>query len=186
VNLAARAKHLEKLVAEYRPSTTMVYATCEMLAGILERVETVKPGSPEHQRLVQSQSQLFATLEASQSSEPRTSAPDLATLSDDDLIARTTALLHHLLDARDFRTRQDARPATVVPTQPSGASDADASLEPTPPAPEPVCEFCMRPCVGEAHLAYRVLHWLDPNEVAKRDARATATMMTRGRHGHQY
>jgi hypothetical protein len=40
----------------------------------------------------------------------------------------------------------------------------------------PICFFCGRRCVGRDHQAYRILHFRDPAEVARRDAEATAEM----------
>jgi hypothetical protein len=38
------------------------------------------------------------------------------------------------------------------------------------------CHYCGGPCVGDAHFAYRALHYHDPEEVKRRAADATAEM----------
>jgi hypothetical protein len=55
--------------------------------------------------------------------------------------------------------------------------------EPAPSADAFACGFCRRDCVGQDHPAYRVLHWDDPTEVARRDAAATALMRKRVAYG---
>src|SRR5262245_64913198 len=51
VNLLRRDQLLAKLTAEYNPNTQRLRSMCEQYAGVLEQLETMKPGSPEHQRL---------------------------------------------------------------------------------------------------------------------------------------
>ena len=60
------------------------------------------------------------------------------------------------------------------PAQPASLEGAD--LTPVP-APQP-CPYCgLAPCVGADHSAYSALHHADPEEVKKRDERATKEMM---------
>jgi hypothetical protein len=63
VNVARRDQIFRKLVADYQPQTTLLRSSCEMLAGILEQLEVIRPGLPEHQRLVQLSQQLGTTIE---------------------------------------------------------------------------------------------------------------------------
>ena len=52
-----------------------------------------------------------------------------------------------------------------------------------PKEPVTPCPYCGRKCVGVEHSAYPTLHFLDPLEVAKRDAEATAEMLKMIRFG---
>ena len=67
-----------------------------------------------------------------------------------------------------------ALPEAVVVWRHNGppTPTADAPV----PAPPPDCPFCQRPCVGPEHPAFRVLHWLDPQEQARRTLAASAWM----------
>ncbi len=75
-NLARREALLAKLTADYRPATTMLLASCEHLAAILEQLETLRPGGPDHQRLVQLSQLLGAALEESRSARASRPSPD--------------------------------------------------------------------------------------------------------------
>jgi hypothetical protein len=180
INKLRKQQILEKLVADYRPSTTMLQATCEHLAGTLEQLEVLKPGSQEWQRLTQMAQQLAAALEASRASRVKTD--DLDDMTVDQLVEKTTGFLHSLLEMRDAKPTSDASPFNSSPivAKPE-ALDGSESIPspPTPPAPapEPVCEYCKRTCVGVDHHAYSVLHWEDPAEIDKRAERATAEML---------
>jgi len=183
VNLLRRDALLNKLVAEYEPRTTMQRATCEHLAGVLEQLESLKPGSTEHQRLVQLSQQLGEALEASRSTQAHVSNADYDALTDDQLIERTSAILCRLLEMRDEQQKGEAYVAAAVaehaglPGEASVTSAGEAVVPTLAPAPEPVCQYCHRKCVGPDHVAYDVLHYNDPQEIKKRDEFATRTMM---------
>jgi hypothetical protein len=187
---------LEKLVADYQPRTTMLHATCVHLSGILEQLETMKPGTPEHQRLVQLSQLLAARLEESR--PPRTETDDTGDLTVDQLVEKTTGMLRQLLEMRDAENA--VKVPGVAGVDHIGSTVADrlehvegapglAGLTPEPtaaPAPEP-CPYCNRaPCIGKDHHAYEVLHWNDPEEIKRRDAEATAVMMKMVRYGNPY
>lgn len=72
-------------------------------------------------------------------------------------------------------TRRQRRKATPT-TEPT----------PTPPAPPPICTFCGRVCVGVSSPAFAEAHWHDPDEVEKRDARATKNMMRNLAHNSRW
>ncbi len=96
-----RRQQLDKFVLDYHPNTQRLQSMCEQYAGIVEQLEVLKPGSPDHQRLVQLSQLLGTALEESRSA--RTPA-DLATINDmniEQLIARTSAVLLQLLALRD-------------------------------------------------------------------------------------
>jgi hypothetical protein len=46
------------------------------------------------------------------------------------------------------------------------------------------CPYCNRPCIGADNRWFRVLHWHDPAEVARRNAEATAVMLKQMPFGH--
>ncbi len=80
-----------------------------------------------------------------------------------------------------------ARPSTAPASEDCPeATSADApDLRPAPGAgapsakagAAPACAYCGGPCVGKDHDVYRTFHALGPEEVARRDAEATAEMM---------
>jgi len=65
INKFRKVQIREQLEADYRPGNTMLRSSCDTLAGILEQLEVLKPGSPDHQRLVQLSVLLGAALEES-------------------------------------------------------------------------------------------------------------------------
>ena len=69
VNILRRQQLLDRLLADYNPSTTVLRAKCEHLAGVLEQLEVLKAGSQEHKRLVELSEQLGASLEESRPRE---------------------------------------------------------------------------------------------------------------------
>ena len=180
VNVVRRDQLLAELLAEYQPQTVGARATCEQYAATLERLETTKPGSPEWQRMIVGARDLSASLDEFRNRAPRIPDPDLADATDDQLIERTTTILRSLLDARDEQRKGEAHIAAAtecagVQTTAGPAGEAVAST--VVPAPEPVCKYCRRACVGVDHHAFEVLHWSDPEQVKKRDELATRTMM---------
>ena len=112
VNVLRRDQLLTKLIADYQPSTTLLHASCEHLAAILEQLENLKPGSPDHQRLVQLSQLLGAQLEESRT--PRPSLPtDYATLTDNQMIEKCTGILQHLLHLHDHKMPPVIEPRTI-------------------------------------------------------------------------
>jgi hypothetical protein len=188
VNVARKKQLLEKLVADYHPSTTMLMSSCEHLAGILEQLEVLKAGSQEHKRLVELSQLLAASLEVSR---PATAAPTTPTdLDEDELIERTTTMLRSLLELRDEAKRSaEMRAGYCHPDGVDGSPFADGAGQDAPvlagaapagvPLAEPTrCPYCgQAPCVGPEHSAFEVLHWDDPEEVDRRAKAATAEMI---------
>jgi hypothetical protein len=198
VNVLRRDALLAELNAEYAPATTMQRSTCAHLAGTLEQLEMVKPGSPDWQRLVQVAQTLGAALDATRGA-PRPQTPDdYQQLSDEQLHARLEALLHD--SAAHIEAKK--RGQTLVAEAAAGlrAREREAAgeiVEPVAPgepakpdAPIPVCQFCMRPLTicetsKDADLdTWRVIHSRDPREIerrkdeaARRDKEATAAML---------
>src|SRR5258708_22718264 len=128
VNVLRKQQLLNKLTAEYQPRTTMQQATCAHLAGILEQLEVLKPGSPEHQRLVQLSQSLGAALEGSRSSQHVPDA-DYDAMTDDELIDRLEQTLQAARASRDLKREHQPRlDADVVGA--AVAEDGVTLLEP--------------------------------------------------------
>ena len=102
VNVLRRDALLAELVAEYQPNTTMLRLTCAHLAGTLEQLEVMKPGSPEWQRLVTVAQTLGAALNDARPHEPRLPT-DYGAMSEDELIERLEAMLKGCYERRDFK-----------------------------------------------------------------------------------
>jgi hypothetical protein len=142
----------DQLVAEYRPRTLLQRSSCEDLAGIREKLETTKPGSQEHRRLVELSQQLGASLEKARpfvlrNLTPVAPAPSLtpteqdflaalrnpASPDTDERIQQVSAVLRQLLAARDEHV-----PAVVIPEAETGevpwssdtTSDSEGGPEP--------------------------------------------------------
>ena len=131
--------HAENL-AEYRPDTLHLRRACRWLANVTERLETVKDGTPEHQRLIAMYTELVAALEASRTSHAPNSLDEA---SDDELIRVTTNILKHLLDQQDqqrhsvqFITAAVADNATAIhDTCEAPAAFTSAPVPTSTPAP---------------------------------------------------
>jgi hypothetical protein len=177
-DLRRRDALLAKLVADYQPQTTLEHSSCEMLAGILEQLEVLKPGGPDHQRLVQLSQLLGESLEASRASRSPTTT-NLEDLSPDALVAKAEKTLHMAKLLRDSKRAIDAPAATpsYSPTESEGPEpEAVAS------APEPICQYCHLPLARCEQIKatrldnWRALHYSDPEEVERREKAATDEM----------
>jgi hypothetical protein len=202
VNVLRRQQLLDKLLGEYQPHTTMARTTCEMLAGVLEQLEVQKPGSQEHQRLVQLSQQLFAALEASRrplDADPSAfpgveQMPTSALERARDLLQRLAtgdALTERelgQLDILESSMRGEVLLRELVPPAPPPvAIDLPVPVSAEPPVtvtapsalPEPErCPYCTcSPCIGRDHSAFELLHASDPDVIKKKDAERTAEMM---------
>lgn len=59
----------------------------------------------------------------------------------------------------------------------SGSIPIESLASVRTPVPE-ACRYCdQAPCIGSDHPAYPALHYMDPEEVRRRDRHATAVMM---------
>jgi hypothetical protein len=129
---------------------------------------------------------------------PKITTPiDYDGLTNDELIERAIAALRSLLNARDAARATDAAPeGSTTPDAPPLAPASITALPDVPSAdadarsPEPECPYCRRrPCVGVDDRSYAVLHWSDPEEIRKRNERATRVMyesMRRARYGDPF
>lgn len=214
VNVLRRQQLLDKFVRDYRPDTQRLQSMCEQFAGVVEQLEVIKPGSPEHQRLVQLSQSLGAALEESQASREARAPSDMAGIEHmpssalhlaKEFLTRITAgetltdfeqgalaVLHRAMDGTvllppDPRTPENAYVAPDVRYPKHEATDATAideptAAEPVPAAePEPTCIYgCGSRCAELQEKrpdVWHVFHFLDPEEVKRRDAEATAVMM---------
>jgi hypothetical protein len=81
-------------------------------------------------------------------------------------IEERAALKQHRMAIRDLVAAGPAK----------GGQCAPAVVEPQAAKPPAPCPYCQRTCVGPDHVAYEALHWGDPEEIKKRDERATQVM----------
>jgi hypothetical protein len=160
----------DQLVAEYQPRTLLQRSSCEDLAGIREKLETTKPGSQEHKRLVELSQQLGASLEKARpfvlrNLTPIAPAPSLTPTEQDFLAAlrapmsadiderieQVSVVLRQLLTARDEHTvEHDPVPAPPVESDPPSseaievpepATDTEGGVEPPTTDGAPVSEL---------------------------------------------
>ena len=205
VNVLRREALLPDLLKQFPPANILERTTCERLAGAIEQLEVTKPGSPDWQRLVQTEQTLAASLHDARLSRDVHTLDDTAAMNTDQLIERTTKILHGLLDmhAEEIRhvefTRLRCAPDDIDggPTLDNASEScphdrgADTGTDEAARAPRVAaterCAYCHQaPCIGPEHHAYEVLHWNDPEEIKKRADRATAEMfesMRRARRG---
>jgi hypothetical protein len=177
VNKLRRQQLLDKFVSDYRPNTQRLQSMCEQYAGIVEQLEALKPGSPEHQRLVQLSQLLGAALEESKPAA-RTDDLDASNLTEDELVEQLEVLLVHAREIRDAKIER-ARPRLEADAVVDGVlllepGDTEQEAHATAPKPAPAepetCKYCGKaPCIGDQHPAFDVLHALDPIEQQRRD-----------------
>ena len=94
-----------ELAAEYRPATSIARATCRHLAMVYEQLEVTRPGSPEHQRLIQLSQSLGQELE--QLARGARTPKDFSGMSTAELIARIEDLY---VKATALQEREQQRP----------------------------------------------------------------------------
>ena len=196
VNKLRRQQLLDKFVSDYRPNTQRLQSMCEQYAGVVEQLEVIKPGSPEHQRLVQLSQLLGAALEESRtatSASAGTSGVDLSGMTDDELIERTAALLQRMLEQRDLQRDGEAYIARASAEYQAKVVGSDslpsnfASVEKAAPAAEPICPRCQQSAIDCAAMRERapdvftLLHPNDPEVAEKRNADNHLLMMRAAR-----
>lgn len=197
INKLRRQQILDQLVADYRPTTTLGHSSCDMLAGILEQLEVLKPGSPDHQRLVQLSQQLGASLEESRA--PRAADDDTADLNIDALVEQSAEILRQALALQRAAQAPPSTDTTPFDTTPIVSSaeapvaDQLVKAEPTATsAPEPRCEYCHQTLTRCAEIkatqldSWEVLHYNDPQMIEQRAKLLTQEMyesLRRQRYG---
>jgi hypothetical protein len=169
VNVAHRAKILADLIAEYRPSTVLLSATCEHLAAIHETLESLKAGSMEYQRLVQLSQTLGDRLEASR---PPSTPSNFGNMTTAEIADEAKQVWENLRDRADSEAEGKAYLAKIATapnhvddnrifTSPAGALGSTATTPvaqvATPKVATPVCEHCHgKKYVGPLHCATEV------------------------------
>jgi hypothetical protein len=196
---------LDKLVVDYEPSTTMTMATCEHLSAILEQLELLRPGTPDHQRLVLMSQSLAGALEASRPTRTPSERPGL-----EGVPASSLHLAKRLLERQvagevltAFEEGQlsvltgamngtitlppDPPHAFTVPANTRGEQpepDTVETITPANPVAEPSCRFGCGSLAKCAELkttrrdVWEALHSLDPEVIQEKNERATKVMMS--------
>ena len=123
VNVLRRDQlHAENL-AEYRPDTLHLRRACRWLANITERLENVKDGTPEHQRLVAMYTELVTTLEAARAAQPLREPTNYDQLTIEELA--------------DFSPHTQQRHVAQRKKKPEAVPRSRRMLQSTPPASPP-------------------------------------------------
>lgn len=185
VNVLRRDALLAELQSEFRPATIIERATCEHLAATLEQLETMRPGSTEWQRLVTTAQTLGAALH---DAHPESRTPtNYADLTEDQLVARLETLLDSARAIRDSKrgsvqTAAMGTEGTAIASEPSDTEYREQeTIHETAidePAPEPTCGYGCGSLARCAEIkatrseAWRALHFLDPQEAARRTQEA--------------
>jgi hypothetical protein len=179
----------DQLVADYQPSTTLLRATCTHLSVILEQLEAMRPGSPDHQRLVQLSQLLGESLETSRTArESRDAAPSDTITIRRVLVEPEDDLTVEQLQARISRAQQ--RIDALM--HPGAVSQDTPTIDATTPRKEPTCNYCHQALwrcreIKETDLdTWETLHHDDPEMIEQRAKRDTAEMIEawkRQRHG---
>jgi hypothetical protein len=85
----------------------------------------------------------------------------------------------HAPELKELIRTQGHRETNVTwqdPSKPTSPNPRDSS--PSPKSAPLHCPYCgERPCVGADSPWFRILHWHEPTEIARRDAEATEEMM---------
>jgi hypothetical protein len=186
VNLLRRDALLAKLVADYQPNTTMQHATCQHLAGTLEQLEVIKPGSQEWQRLTQMAQQLAEALEETRASRKYTTT-SLEDLSPNDVVARAERVLQMARLVRDATRERDSLTSTTDPASMTSVNATAPStfIQQATLAPEPRCPYGCGTLAECAELketrpdVWATFHGRDPEVIQKKNDEATAVMMRR-------
>ncbi len=174
----------EEALAEYNPATLELKDACRYLAEVKERLDSVRRGAPEHQRLMAMWTDLSTQLRQARGTTPRASDASYDALSDEQLVER---LEETALAARASLTLKQQH-ASIAPA-PEHTAEA-AAIAPAPePAPPALCEHCRKPetackeMQAERLEIWRAIHSMHPEEVERRNQEATATMFRTMAHG---
>jgi hypothetical protein len=133
VNAEKVAQQREKLVAYYQPQTPVLEEACHQLAAIVERLDAVKLGSPEHRRLTLLMQSLGDKLEASRPQRRMPIAlPEVAGPADERVAAIESTLkrvVTYLLekDKLDARGAERTPPVDAPPTSSSEPASSPAA-----------------------------------------------------------
>jgi len=92
VNKTRRDQLRARFIQDYRPLSTIDEIRCRELADVSERLEVLKKGSPEYQRLVTTMASLDEALRASLATQKQAATP-VSELSQEQLVSRLESLL---------------------------------------------------------------------------------------------
>jgi hypothetical protein len=181
-NVARREQLYAENVAEYKPDTLQLRDACRWLANVRERLDTIREGTAEHDRLLANWTKLTATLEASRQARESHRMTNLEQLSPDEIVAKAERMLEMARLIRDSGREPLASTATHSVPEPSELGYVEP--EGTEPAPPPLetCPFCRRPLAECADLratrpdVLEALHYDSPEMVEQRRQKATAEM----------
>src|SRR5687768_11176565 len=96
VSEAYQQEALHHIETDYQPATAPERAECRELAKTLARLKSVRPGTPEHQRLVATMTTLRSSLEAARDTRSEQPQRDLSTWTDQQLEDRAASLLDQI------------------------------------------------------------------------------------------
>lgn len=127
VNREKVTQQREKFIAHYQPQTPLLEETCAQLAAVVERLDAVKLGSPEHRRLTLLMQSLGATLEASRLRAPLFdfSRVELETRTAH-LETRLEKIIRYLLEKERNDTANEQREPAADAAPPASASESSS------------------------------------------------------------
>ena len=208
-NIARRDQLHAENIAEYQPDTLHLRRACRWLANITERLENIKDGTPEHQRLVAMWTELTATLEASRQARAAHTTI-LEQLDPGAIVAKAERVLAMARLIRDSGRepapapgpgseapglesealggpRNEADAGGGLSSLPESGPVLEAGADSEPLEPCPYCHQTGAHCseIKATRLdAWRALHHNDPIEVERREKLATDEMFeSLRRHG---
>lgn len=178
---------LARLLREYTPQSESERAQCSVLAAVIAKLETARPETQQHERLVRTLNTVSAALNDARQKRADQPPQDLTKTPTQDLRGRLRELLALAGDvqAAEAARAEAAAPAPAAPTSHPGANGAA-------PGPEPdsadalqaaICPFCYRSaeeCVAmkETRIdTWRALHSTREDEVERRRQESTAEML---------
>jgi hypothetical protein len=145
VNVLRRDQLHAENIAEYQPDTLHLRWACRWLANVTERLESVRDGTPEHQRLVEMWRSLTTTLEEARTStrSPRSTLDAYATLSN----AQLAALLRAHADEAARAAAQEADGQRLIAEaareqQPTIAPQESSPVLPPAASLDVQCAYC--------------------------------------------
>ena len=192
VNKTRAAKALDSLKREYKPTSEVELAQCHTLAQVIAKLETVRVGGGEHQRLVATMKDLKAALDEALATRkpPEEVLPSITTEQLYEQVEEIRAKLAVQLRREAETEQQQAEEEAAAARHALAALEAATHIEqvePEPPAistetPE-TCPHCGRSFAACATLrdddleCWRTLHDDHPDEIERRRKERTADML---------
>jgi hypothetical protein len=163
INVQRCEKYYAELVAEYQPDSLYLRDTCNKLAKTKERLEHARDGSPEWKGLSAERKDLYEVLNAARR-------------------ARLVDEPKEILTIRRVLVRGDGVEAPIPQYGPSDKQERTLETTARESTTPTVCRYCDKTTAACDELkesrpeAWRALHFLDPEEVKRRDQLATREM----------